>query len=328
MDPPLTKEPLPTMESNSLSSTTTVVASPPPTDKQARPSLLSLPFEIQLKILKDCLVTSHFIVNLKDRIPSNHYLAAGEELGQDHISLNVLFTCRLYFEQGWKIFWLQNAFLFSSRAAYHLRIRRWPCGNPVLANLRRCTLRHAMLRDHAHVCDVVLLDLKAVQLMPCLEKLEVEMVLDGDLPRNRGPVGKLKSILGSRGIAERIFRAYRSGSPLKCLAAKADLESVSVSGMTVDEIGMLVVRMLSTLLRDGGSVGVSFPGKRYLQDGDTQQILHTRTGLEYEWIALGDVDDWIEQMRKVEGMTPFRFVHWDKFRMDYRGPVYPEVPQF
>lgn len=85
---------------------------------------------------------------------------------------------------------------------------------------------------------------------------------------------------------------------------------------------MLVVRFLSTLLRDGGRIGISFPGKRFLQDGGTKEMLHTRTVLEYEWITLEDVDDWIEQARKMGWIVPFRFVNLDRFRMDYQGPIY------
>ena len=38
--------------------------------------------------------------------------AAGELFGQDDLNLAILFTCRLYNEEGWKILFTENSFSF------------------------------------------------------------------------------------------------------------------------------------------------------------------------------------------------------------------------
>ena len=87
-------------------------AKPQPTQSRSKPvrqSLATLPVEIQLKILEACLVTSsHYIqLTIRDR----HGRIFPQPEAHKDVAFDILRACRLYWEEGSKIFWGKNQFL-------------------------------------------------------------------------------------------------------------------------------------------------------------------------------------------------------------------------
>ena len=85
-------------------------------------NLSSLPIELQLLVLRECLVTPtalfNFGISRKKKYlspPPSFPDAKGELFGQDELYLAILFTCRLYNEEGWKILFSENHFSFDIR---------------------------------------------------------------------------------------------------------------------------------------------------------------------------------------------------------------------
>ena len=95
-------------------------------------NLPELPAELQLRILHYCLVSSTPILNLGSRKwiyypkkagnPWRDFEKHGETHGQDELALNILFTCRTYRYEGWKIFWHTNQFIYSQPPACKNRL--------------------------------------------------------------------------------------------------------------------------------------------------------------------------------------------------------------
>ena len=78
-----------------------------------------LPLEIQLRIIARCLVSKTPVVNLGTK--DWHWYDEEEKKSypraQDHLTLNILRTCRTYHDEGWKCFWRENVFLYNSPEA-------------------------------------------------------------------------------------------------------------------------------------------------------------------------------------------------------------------
>ena len=91
----------------------------------SEPNLSSLPTELQLLILRDCLTTPTALFNFGSRLTKKYASrrlipdATDELFGQDNLSLSIIFTCRLYHTEGWKILFSGNTFSFD------LDLRTW-----------------------------------------------------------------------------------------------------------------------------------------------------------------------------------------------------------
>lgn len=89
------------------------------------PNLSDLPTELQLLVLRKCLVTSTALFNFgisrkkKYLRPPPFPDARGELFGQDELYVAILFTCRLYNKEGWKILFSENNFSFA------VKLSRW-----------------------------------------------------------------------------------------------------------------------------------------------------------------------------------------------------------
>ena len=87
------------------------------------PNLSDLPIELQLLILRKCLVTPTTLFNFgisrkkKYLIPPPFPDAVGEFFGQDELCVAILFACRLYNEEGWKILFSENNFSFNVKSS-------------------------------------------------------------------------------------------------------------------------------------------------------------------------------------------------------------------
>ena len=78
-----------------------------------------LPLEIQLRIITCCVVSKTPIVNLgtKDWQWYDEEEKKSYPRAQDRPTLKILRTCRTYHDEGWKCFWRENVFLYTSPEA-------------------------------------------------------------------------------------------------------------------------------------------------------------------------------------------------------------------
>ena len=89
------------------------------------PHLSDLPIELQLLILRNCLVTPTALINFGISRKKNYLSplpfpdALGERFGQDELHVASLFTCRFYNEVGWKILFSENTF------SLDVKLSRW-----------------------------------------------------------------------------------------------------------------------------------------------------------------------------------------------------------
>ena len=101
----------------------------------SEPNLSSLPTELQLLILRQCLTTPTALFNFGSRMTKKYASrrllpdATDELFGQDNLSLSILFTCRLYHTEGWKILFSENTFSFD------LELGTW--SKPIKDNVSR-----------------------------------------------------------------------------------------------------------------------------------------------------------------------------------------------
>jgi len=128
-----------------------------------------LPIEIQLQILEACVVNSRTCIEL----------IAGQTYHQfcDHngVALGILRTCRLYWEEGSKIFRERNDFTlrsFQAGPAFSSSLRLY---SKALPNLKHLTLRYTTLGCSNCSIQAVADFSRTVRLMPTLESLDIEL---------------------------------------------------------------------------------------------------------------------------------------------------------
>lgn len=133
---------------------------------QSDGSLPSLPIEIQLQILKESVVTSGTCIEL----------IAGQTSRQfcDHngIALAILSTCRLYWQEGSKIFRERNIFAFRTGRACISSLKHY---SRALPDLKHLTLRYTILGCSNCTMQAVADFSRIVRLMPTLKSLDVEL---------------------------------------------------------------------------------------------------------------------------------------------------------
>ncbi|KAI1335778.1 hypothetical protein F5Y15DRAFT_408894 [Xylariaceae sp. FL0016] len=79
-------------------------------------SLPHLPVEIQLRILSYALTSPHPIVDPLSKVEADR-LVVNEKARSPYIAINILGTCRAYHNEGTKLLWSNNSFLFTAPEA-------------------------------------------------------------------------------------------------------------------------------------------------------------------------------------------------------------------
>ena len=219
-------------------------------------TLRTLPMEIQLNILEACLVTSNPFIEL---ITSSCFSQPYHELrGHKDIVLGILRTCRLYWVEGSKMFWQRNRFLFSSptlcpafidKLSFHSRLLPW---------IKHLTLRYAILDSLSDVLNAAVNAIDRVRQMPLLESVEVELVTRWEYRWSNDPSCTL--LIRALRRVRRVFEDYHHDREARIGNIETQVQSITVAEVLVDPLGLVVVQLLSTLLKDGGRMGVKAKG--------------------------------------------------------------------
>jgi len=140
----------------------------------------SFPTELQLHILRACLISNDPLINFGSLEPQREPSSEGKSLDRDQINLSVLATCRLYRTEGWKIFWEENEFVF----VHHPDVRgSYPRLNwhiPTYRMLRHISFRHANVGSSLDVVRLITAVLIDSEEFPALKSLDLNIGVVGD----------------------------------------------------------------------------------------------------------------------------------------------------
>jgi len=143
-------------------------------------SLLSSPMELQLQILRVCLIANVPLVNFGNPELQGDLPAENERRGQDHISFSVLATCRLYHTEGWRIFWEENEFIFVRRPDLRGSYPRLNWHIPTYRMLRQMSFKHANVGSSLEVVRLIMAVLGDSEEFPALNSLNLDIGVVGD----------------------------------------------------------------------------------------------------------------------------------------------------
>lgn len=231
-------------------------------DKFNAPSifpLTKLPVELQLRVLWHCLVSSLPILNAG--IPGDNQFALLEDeiRGQRRINPAVIFTCKAYYHEGIKLLYANNHFSYTCNRPP----QNWLEGvGENLSRIEKLILRplcstDSMFTHEAAVIPMYWLQyfqhLKTLQIDFCGTHLGYQYKWDEDHDSMSLLVETLDNLVVDR---------MRKGSSMEMLS------ELVLTGLPESDIGLLVLKSMSMLLRTGSKVGIGTgsEGKKYVVD--------------------------------------------------------------
>ena len=137
---------------------------------------MDLPMEVQLEVLLQCLVSQRPIVDFGRRYTTRGKRECRRH-GQDETNFRMLATCRRYHEEGWRIFWSRNTFVYTWIAPLAANLS-YPFCSPSSPTppLKTLSLTYYLRLDDdtvASVLDYVLATWRSVSELPHLKHLSV-----------------------------------------------------------------------------------------------------------------------------------------------------------
>lgn len=269
-------------------------------------SLPRLPLEVQLCILRECLISQHPLLNFPSKVGEVYYTVKDEPRGQDDIGFGILSTCKLYHQEGRKILYANNDFVYTSTLYPPESI-----GSPVIdarlplfTALKHLTLRLASFTNHlasqmaVSCCEYWLA--QASQLLT----LQIDLVFKPYEPHENAiykeylvrHIKNASDILQVHKYKEQ-YSNWRSDN--------GGLSRVVITGLGDNPMGLLVVKTISHLLAEQGSLGLGIGtgGRRYvtklaLMDSEINALPEP----SLIWLTNKDREAWIKM--KSEEMDP------------------------
>lgn len=281
--------------------------------------------EIQLRILKHCLLTEHDILDFGSGPESLAWEPHARP--QQDLALNIIFTCHIYHDEGWKIFFQQNKFKCTSLTSMYFSV-----DGLYLTPKSMLTMHHLALylheKDHATLVDSFNTILEVCDVFKSLETLHIHIERVHDFT---GWVSDF-SHLDTDGLACLVAEACKvynwrtkgitfeqewvlpSSAPFTKLREKPShslalhdptgsvgrVKEILITGLPGDEwkLEPLVVRLLSTMLSPRGRFGI---GKgldgiqyyRFMWEFFPPQWAKSMRRPQIEWVEARDVDRWI-----------------------------------
>lgn len=222
-------------------------------------NLTSLPMELQLRVLRACVVADTPIIDMRVHRALSGYASRVEKehRGQEDIHFRILATCRVYHEEGWKMFWQQNTFTFLRFwEAGSYRSSGFPSIPEAFERLPRYTmLRHLSLRyggeDLAGEGIMTIMNtVYLVQDLPAIETLNLDNAVSIDTwnAYSRSPA------YCPMKYATRHLDAIRDDLDEGDLMHDGHLRQITFTGMYLDEEILLLIA-LSHLWKPGGRLG-------------------------------------------------------------------------
>ena len=222
-----------------------------------RLGLRSLPTEIQLQILEACIVTGSSVIELITCASVGRIYQ--QPRAHKGIALGILRTCRLYWEEGSKMFWERNRFLLCSSATGPAFIGSLSPYTGIVTNIKHIALNYTVSACRSSCTQAVMDSVRLAQEMSFLETLEVELVVSSrrdcsdsaDCEHEDLAKKVWWDVLGSR--EEKITR---TGNYLQRVTVTTRnmgvIRTVSTSGSPIEDLDLeLGCRLLPALLRKG-----------------------------------------------------------------------------
>ena len=281
--------------------------------------------EIQLRILQHCLLAETHIVDFGSGPEALSWEPYARP--QKDLAMNIIFTCRIYHEEGWKIFFQQNKFKYTSLSSMYFWVdglRLTPKSMLTMHHLALC-LRE---KDHATLVDGLNSIFEACDVFESLETLHIHIervhYAIGYLPTFSGlEAGGLTGLVAeackmytwhTEGVALEEEWVGTSSPLLTKLLEKPShsvarhgprgslgrVKEILITGLPGDEwkLEPLVVRLLSTMLCPQGRFGIGkgLDGIQYYQfisEFSPPQWAKMMRRPRIEWVEARDVDRWI-----------------------------------
>lgn len=134
--------------------------------------LTALPTELQLRILRACLVADASLVNFgAPDLQSSRPRIKGRQ-GQDQIKPSILLTCRLYHAEGVKVFWQENTFTYVRKES---PTDLWKL--PVYSMLKHLSFRQLEVKSFLCVVGAIQAAMVFAWKLPVLETLNLDIAL-------------------------------------------------------------------------------------------------------------------------------------------------------
>ena len=258
-----------------------------------------LPLELQLRVLRFCLVTNKPILDFasslfstRRRTRSNRRLTS-----QNETLLAVLSTCRLYRAEGWRILLQNNPFVYTCDSeSIHQLTWKSELQSKISGSLRNLTLRYTYSTDRCWELEPILYIVKHIDEFPNLDILGLDLVQCESLKRRDIDIQKVYPLLQDCNWFCLGFRQdIRDGGPPRTGRCLSEL---TITGLNLgDDISYLTIKIASTLLKPGGRIGLNW--KLHKSDSLSEEKPRVRDveGTIFQWIAMEGVDSWVENQR-------------------------------
>lgn len=287
--------------------------------------LLKLPLEIQLRIIASCVVSEIPVVNLGTKawqwikVEGRSYRRA-----QDYLTLNLLMTCRSYHDEGWKCFWRENVFLYTSPEALG-KVMEWSSRSTRISTVSM--LRHLSVRVPAgtqsrpskiasdYMLRTLVGCLQDCWLFEALDRLQIDFISGCITQDQHAIVDPIKKDIAQIGEVSRLYGERQRDYPNSTTVARAvgrvtgthprrtnfggPKQEIVLTGLPKDDehkLEALALRLISTTIRPRGRIGFGkgTEGTRYWceQDNSGDLIVRERKPV-IKWVAAEGLEEWI-----------------------------------
>ena len=274
-------------------------------------SLPRLPLEIQLLVLRECLTSKNPLLDHGAKPAGVHLAIIDEPRGQDDICFGILGTCKLYHNEGVKLLYECNQFLYTeifetgknwwSQLPGIPEVPRTNYSNlpmPHFSNLKHLILRTMGMTKHLGPWVTVMCCDHILAKCPHLQTLQLDIV---SLPRD-SPEFEIRELDVMNGlIAKKEIWTSRAQRRRELLAVDGRLHQLVITGLGDGFCGLLAVKHASRLLADGGKLGVAMGWKGRRFNGKVQErdvILEPLPEPPLTWLEVQDIGRWIEENRE------------------------------
>ena len=276
-------------------------------------SLGSLPPELQLRILQFSLTTDAPLMNFGNPQLLIERPVKDERRGQDEVNLSILATCRLYHTEGWKIFWRQNTFTFVRSTSPLPSIPKLFQASQTYTMLEHLSFRHGEIRTKSEIVMSLLAMIDAAGYLPCLKTLNFDLVVC-----KKGKENIRSAMLEAR----RYYQEHRGHVQNGTAIPKRQLEEITFTGLDIDEIFLLALRLLSTLLKPEGYIYFTFSQPltpRYaLASGSFYEYQQAQEEPHFHGLQPAQIDELTKHMHRLRS---YPYVDKDHYERDLDEPI-------
>lgn len=275
--------------------------------------------EVQLRVLEKCVIAKDPIIDYGPQaLP--YWFQSGfhkkpEPRGQDELALNIIYTCRTYREEGWKLFWKRNTFVSTNPQGYHFTY------SPAVSGLiHHLSLRYLYVDKHEVVISSMFHALDLCGPFKNLKTLEIHLVSPSDEPCFAVPT-YYHPIHGRflKKIRNAYHRNQKTSSSVSTITSRSShhpgngthipldsqtsstkgmLKKILITGLPEDEVlfDILALRLLSSKLESRGQVGITvgIQNRHYSYHFRSMEFSVSTEKPEPIWIKADECEKWID----------------------------------